>query len=116
MRAEPDARFALPGVDRAGRPAGEGVEHPDAEGVGPVDIAGVEHDVVLGEPEPVGRHRPAADHHPMRVQHALGLGGRARGEDEIGRIVGRRAGVVGGRRFGGEPPGLQPIENPKMGE
>ena len=98
----PNRRIARAGVERARRPAREGIEHADPERVGPVDVAGMEHDVVLAEPEPVRGHRPAADHDPMRVQHALGLGCRARSEDEIGRIVRRGRRVVGGLGFGGE--------------
>ena len=52
----------------------------------------------------------------MGVQHALGLGGRAGGEEEIGGVVRRRLSVIGGRGFGGEPERLPPVEDPKVGE
>ena len=112
----PDRSVARAGVERAGRPARERIEHADAERIGPVDVAGVENDVVLAQAQPVGRHRPAADHDPVGVQHALRFGGRAGGEDEISGVVRRRLGVIRRRGLSGEPERLPPIEDPEMGK
>ena len=76
----------------------------------------MEDDVVLGEPEPVVRHRLAADHHAVAVQHALGLGGRAGGEDEIGRVVGRGRRVVRRLALRGEPSDIVPVEDAHGGK
>ena len=112
----PDRRVARPGVERPRSAAGERIEDADAKRVSPVDVAGVEQDVVLAQPKPVRRHRPAPENRAVGVQDAFRLGRRAGGEDEIRGIVRPGRGIIDRLTMGGEPPGLLAIEDPKMSE
>ena len=94
----PDGGIGRAGVDRGGRTVDPGVGEPDAQRVGPVERAGVQHAIVGMEPLPALVHRSPAPGRAMRVQDALGSGRRSRGVDEEGRVLRCRVGEVGEQR------------------
>ncbi len=89
----PQGRIAPAIVEhRRGAPR-PGILDADAERVGPVHGAGMQHHVVLAQAEPEIVHRPPAPDRAVGVQHPFRPAGGAGGVDQRRRVVGGGVGI-----------------------